>query len=172
MTLRNGFISTMLLAGLGLGSILFPPSPAAAGADCADLRLSLDPGLYDLSCDEDQQQVIDAVARDGSHFLLIVDAVAEPHMVFGTDVSLRNLMQEVLNLNVRQWKSARAVEEISQTAAFTTDIKGIVSSCLGFRVDASRYGPGWRRLVLGVACSREGGLEPLYRALEAIDFPG
>lgn len=161
---------TLLLAGFILG--LIPGSTALAGeADCSDMRLELDPTRYDLSCDDGEQQVIDATARDGSHFLLIVDAISDPQTVFGDNVSLETLMKEVLNLNVAKWRPGRAVPEISTTGEFETDIKSIPSRCIGFRVNASRYGPGWRRLVLGVACGK-GEIEPLYQRLEEINFPG
>ena len=179
MTLLRPFALALCALLLSLGQ---PPIGKAfgQGADCDGLRLSLDPAKYDLSCGSDslalsegagQLQSIDATAKDSAHFLYIVDVIASPNSVFVNSESLESQIGKIFNLNISHWKAGRAIEGLSKTGEFTTEIKNIKSDCVAFRALASRRAPGWRRLVAGIACSRQ-GIEPLYSALEEIDFPG
>ncbi len=170
------------LTGLALAGFLAGSGPSLADeADCADLRLELDAKVYDVSCEleglnleygQTEAQIIDAIAKDGSHFVYAVDLVAPTQSYFEDNGNLRETMENFLGSdNISNWRKGEDVDEIARTAEFTGDVKGIRSACVGFRVNASRLYGGWKRIIFGVACGRNAKVD-VYKALADINFPG
>lgn len=171
----------MLAAAQMVPGILVPARAATKAVDCADLAISFDAkNGYDLSCETDTTLIAD---MDGSVLIQHLEATAKDSSNF-VDASYYNLMGRVIytatdlrsniksfydHITISDWKNGRAVSTLT-TAEFKADMRGLPSHCVAYQKLGHRDWGGYKKLMIGVACSQE-DIDQSYAALKRLYLP-
>lgn len=186
--LKVYFPSPILARLILLGSLVLlagfrPAAALAAGpdeVDCADLSMTFRGSGYDRTCETGSMafadtdgsalyQRLEANAEDSSHFLVVMLLSVQGRAIY-TGVSLRtNLTDFYDGLRIDTWHDGHAVKALS-TAEFDSDLRGLPSHCLAFQKLAHRDQGGYRKVMVGFACSQD-DIKQAYQALDELDLP-
>ena len=162
--------------------LLVLASPAGISAaradevDCESLRLNIASAAYDSTCEivsgaTDVIEVLEGNATDGSHFLVVIDHVANYRYIFTGGGTLQSGLKDYFSaLTVDKWR-AGSVRNGFKTAEFVSDFKTIPSDCVAFERYIRKDHGGWRRRIIGFGCSRTGDREQVYQAMDQVNFP-
>lgn len=160
-------------------ALLFLAALSAARAeevDCGSIRLGIGDAAYDSTCEvvngaTDVVEVLEANATDGSHFLVVIDHVANYRYIFTGGGTLQSGLKDYFSaLTVDKWRSG-SVRNGFKTGEFVSDFKTIASDCVAFERYIRKDRGGWRRRIIGFGCSRTGDREQVYSAMEQVNFP-
>jgi hypothetical protein len=144
--------------------------------DCSSLRLSITEATYDSTCElytgpNDVFEVLEANSTDGSHFLVVIDNVANYQYVFMGGGTLQSSLKGYFTkLTIDKWRSG-SVRNGFKTGEFVSDFKTIASDCVAFERYLRKDRGGWRRRIIGFGCSRTGDREQVYQAMDQVNFP-
>lgn len=180
----------LCLAGLltlAIGLAVLAPGRAAAAAkdavDCADISMSFDAKAgYELQCEEATQlitgfegsnsyevQHLEATAADSDAFVDAFHYTLNGRVIL-TNTDLRNNLQDFYGrLSISDWQSGRAISNLS-TAEFKTTMRGLPSHCIAFQKLAHRDWDGYKKIMIGVACSQD-DVDHAYTALKYLYLP-
>lgn len=186
----KAFLPSLILPGLILlGGLVpvalgfWPAATLAAGSDevdCADLSMTFKGSGYDRTCESGSMafadtdgsalyQRLEANAEDSSNFLVVMLLSIQGRAIY-TGVSLRsNLTDFYDGLKIDAWHDGHAVKALS-TAEFDSDLRGLPSHCLAFQKLAHRDQGGYRKVMVGFACSQS-DIKQAYRALDELYLP-
>jgi hypothetical protein len=164
-----------------LPGITTPARAATKTVNCTDLAISFDAKSdYDLSCESDTSLLAD---MNGSMLIQHLEATADDSSNF-LDAFYYNLMGRVIytandlrnnittfygHLTISDWQSGRPVSTLT-TAEFKTEMRGLPSHCIAYQKLAHRDWGGYKKLMVGVACSQD-NIEQSYAALKRLYLP-
>lgn len=177
---RNIIVTSFIIAAILIQSGRYHVALAANAANCADIAMRFDDKGYDVSCDIGSEmlagmngtmdfQHLEATATDSSNFVDVFHYTLNGQVIY-TAMDLRNNFESLYQkLALRDWHSGRPVSTFA-TAEFKADMRGLPSSCVAFQKFGHRGWGGYKKIMIGVACSQD-NIDQAYNALNHLYLP-
>lgn len=171
------YLATLLVSILGINIAGMTPSAAVDDeVECKSIKIQMEDSDYDTICSAQNVsdvtvETLEANSADGSHFLVVADLHTNYGYIFETRGLRESLADLFSELSFANWHVGKSEQGLT-TSEFDSSYKTIPSGCVGFQkyVAREQFG-GWRRHIVGFACSRNGDREQVYNSLKLIDFP-